>query len=208
MNTRDFADAHGISERRVRALIRSGSLQAEKRGGIWQIDARSWRRAATRRPLSQASREALADAIHLRSIVQLAGQTRSRTAARLRTLRATDDPAALLSDWWGGKAPRITNAGTSLVARAIAGDTRGVREQLDQRPSEYLRRREDLAHSVLSERSIQGLSRAVLADRAEVGVGVIRAIEAGERTPIGATRRVLRELGIQPTALPSMDVEG
>lgn len=88
------------------------------------------------------------------------GQELLRTAARIGELRSSENPAALMVDWWGGKVPSTpVNFGTNLVQHAVAGDARCVREALHRPRREYLRRREDLADVVRTERRIRGQSR-------------------------------------------------
>lgn len=109
-------------------------------------------------------------------------------------------------DWWCGKVPSApVNFGTNLVRHAIAGDPGYVREALHRPRREYLRRPEDLADRVRTERRIRGQSRQQLADHAEVSVREVRAIEDA-RPPSSSTvsQRVLRALDIEPTALPDL----
>ena len=40
MTTVQIADQLGVSERRVRELIKSGELQANSVGGVWEVDRR------------------------------------------------------------------------------------------------------------------------------------------------------------------------
>ncbi len=207
MDVRTFAQQRGVSERRVRALIANGAIHATKHGRAWAIDDSTAQASAPgRRPLSAESRSALAVAIHTRSIASLHGQTRARTAGRLRALRTAPHPASLLSDWWGGEKPTIVDAATSMVARAIAGDEHSIRIQLARNPTRYLRRPEDLAATVLTERTVLGLSRQSLTEAANLESGELRHIEASTPTSIAAIRRVLRALDIEPTALPTPQV--
>lgn len=205
MDVNQYAEAARVSPRRIRALIASGALNAKKVGRSWEISGGP-QRPLGRRPLSPISQDALADALHSRSLSGITGQTRARTAARIRALRESDDPASLLADWWGGKKPRVLNGGTSLVLHALRGDNDLVRTRLQLKPNEYLRRREDLADVVITERSIHGLSRRELAEAARVSVEVIAGIERAEpaNSP-GALRRVLRALEVEPSALPTLE---
>lgn len=206
MNVNEYAAATGVTPRRVRALIHSGALRAVRRGQLWEILDEP-KRTLSRRPLSKASQQALATAVHQRTLAGLTGQSRARTAARIRTLRQAENPAELLADWWGRKPPETLNGGTSLVLQALHGNTDTVRERLTHRPTEYLRRWEDLAEVVSSERTIQGLTRAQLAASAEVDPATVTAIETAR--PVNspsALRRVLRVLNIEPSALPPLDL--
>lgn len=206
MDVATYGRTHGVSARRVRALIASGSIAAMRHGRRWQIDERSIRETPSRRPLSPNSRQALSTVLQSRSIETLHGQMRRRTAARVRALRESEDPAALLADWWGRQAPVILDVGSSLAARAIAGDHQGVRQQLRRRSSRYLREPADLAAAVLTERTIRGLSLQDAAAAAGVETKLLRSIESGDAAPLAAIRRVLRVLDIQPSALPTPEV--
>jgi ribosome-binding protein aMBF1 (putative translation factor) len=90
-----------------------------------------------------------------------------------------------------------------MVARAIAGDHDSVREQVRRRPTMYLRRPEDLAAAVLSERTIRGLSVQALAVKSDLAPRQVRRIEQADPDSVGSIRSVLRALDIEPTALPT-----
>jgi hypothetical protein len=204
MNVHEFARQRGISERRVRALIANGSVHATKHARAWKIDSGSAPTLApSRRPLSAESRKALSAAIQTQSIASLEGQLRARTAKRVRALREADNPAALLADWWGNVAPAIVDAASSMAARAVDGDHDSVREQLRRHPTRYLRLREDLAETVLTERTIQGFSIHALAAKADVTPQQLRRIEQASPDTVRSMRRVLRALNLEPTALPT-----
>lgn len=209
MKVVEAAVSLGVSPRRVRALIGAGRLAAERHGRDWEVEASSvtaldGRRG--RRPLSARSRDLLAQALHQRSLGGLAGQERARTAARIRQLRTAEDPAGLLIQWWGGRPGRAINFGTNLVDHALSGNNAYVKTALARTRYEYLRKPADLADIVNSERTIAGLSRVELAERAQLPVETIRLIENAR--PVGspgAIRKVLRALDIEPTALPDMN---
>jgi DNA-binding XRE family transcriptional regulator len=205
MNVKEAAAALDVSPRRVVAMIAAGQITATKAAGCWHItEVPSVR--SRRRPLSGRSQSLLAQALHTRSLAGVHGQELSRTAARIRELRSSENPAELLVDWWRGNvdiAP--VNFGTNLVRHAVVGDAEYVREALHRPRREYLRRPEDLAEVVGTERRIRGLSLQQLAREAEVSVADVRAIENGR--PLSSptiSRRVLRVLEIEPTALPDL----
>ncbi|GAA1883477.1 hypothetical protein GCM10009715_32300 [Paeniglutamicibacter psychrophenolicus] len=203
MNVGEASKALGVTERRVRALIQQGKLKARKVGRAWQIDDLQLRRAE-RRPLSEHSRLVLSRALHNRSLTGLTGQDRKRTAKRIAELRASDNPAVLLIDWWGGKHSGPLNFGTNLVEHALAGNSAYVFESLHRTRHEYLRKPEDLADIVSSERLVQGFTQAELADKAQVSLADLKMIERAIRLPLPSpSRRILRVLNIQPTALPN-----
>jgi hypothetical protein len=204
MNVHEFARQRGISKRRVRALIANGSVHATKHARAWRIDSGSAPTLApSRRPLSAESRKALSAAIQTQSIASLEGQLRARTAKRVRALREADNPAALLADWRGNVAPAIVDAASSMAARAVAGDHDSVREQLRCHPTRYLRLREDLAETVLTDRTIQGFSIHALAAKADVTPQQLRRIEQASPDTVRSMRRVLLALNLEPTALPT-----
>lgn len=205
MKTEEAADALGVSPRRVVAMIGAGQIEATKVGQRWHITTLPPSRS--RRPLSDRSRSLLARALHTRSLAGIDGQERARTAARLRELRSSNDPAALLAEWWGGAGDdEPVNFGTNLVRHALAGDRDYVREALHRRRREYLRQREDLADVVSTERRVRGLSIHDLAQTAEVPDSAVRRIERGLPMSSPSTaRKVLRVLDIEPTALPDVD---
>lgn len=204
MNVGELAERMGVTPRRVRALIASGRISAVKVGNSWEITD-SGDRARQRRPLSARSRDQLAKALHYRSLRGLRGHDRARTAARIRLLRTSADPSGLLVDWWGGQPDQKVNGGTNLVAHAIAGNVEHVKAMLALRREEYLRRPDDLADLVASERAILGLSRQELAEAAGVPLDVVTRLERAKPVASpGDMRRVLRTLDIHAVALPDL----
>ena len=205
MNFVEYAKESGVSPRRVRALAESGRLHAYKIGGRWEIkEAAAPRHEHPGHPLSDESRRALAGALHQRTLEGLTGQTRARTAKRIRELREADDPAALLIAWWGSQEPSGISYGANLVAHALEGRGDYVRELIRERRREYLRTWPALAATVSAERAIAGVSRAELAERAGVDVRDVASIEKARHLPsVSAIRRVLRAIGVEPTAIPS-----
>jgi excisionase family DNA binding protein len=207
MDVVEYATALKVSPRRVRALIARKQIPAHRLGGRWVIEESEVRQPRSSRPLSDASQNSLARALHNRSLVGLAGHDRARTAARIRALRASDDPASLLVAWWAGQEPVGVNGGTNLVQHALRGNGSYVKERIQARPSEYLREWWALAEVVSSERTIRGLSRSELAALSNVTTAAISSIE--REVPIdsiSAIRRVLAALDIQPSAIPSVRV--
>ncbi|MCJ1707065.1 helix-turn-helix domain-containing protein [Microbacterium sp. VKM Ac-2923] len=205
MNVREAAAALDVSPRRVVAMIAAGQITATKARGGWQItEVPSVR--SRRRPLSKKSQSLLARALHTRSLAGVHGQELYRTAARIRELRSSENPAELLVDWWRGNVDNApVNFGTNLVRHALAGHAGYVREALRRPRREYLRRPEDLAEVVGTERRVRGLSLQQLAREAEVSVADVRAIENGRPLSSPTTSRsVLRVLDIEPTALPDL----
>ncbi len=97
------------------------------------------------------------------------------------------------------------NFGVNLVQHALAGDRAYVDAALTRPRREYLRQADDLADTVSTERAIHGLTRRELAAAAGVSVEDVRRIEAAETVrSIGAVRRVLRVLEVEPSALPDV----
>jgi excisionase family DNA binding protein len=204
MNVNEAAKRLGVSPRRVVAMIAAGQISAIKAGGRWEISGLPVARR-TRRPLSPHSRALLASALHARSLAGLSGQDLARTAARIRELRSAENPARLLSAWWGGAPDDALNFGTNLVQHAIEGDEAYVTAALHRRRREYLRNPQDLADTVKSERRIRGLTPQGLAEAAHVPLEEVRAIErARPMTSPSIVRRVLRVIDVEPTALPDL----
>jgi NAD(P)-dependent dehydrogenase (short-subunit alcohol dehydrogenase family) len=96
----------------------------------------------------------------------------------------------------------ITGGGPG-IDRAIAGDSDSIREQLRRNPTRYLRRPEDLAAAVLTERTIRGLSIPALAIKANVTPHQERLTERADPNSVRSMRRVLRALDLEPSALPT-----
>lgn len=201
MDVNEAALKLGVSPRRVRALISGGKIPVYRSGERWETEALP--PARSRRPLSVRSREQLTKALRSRSLRGLAGQARARTARRLNLLRTADDPATILLDWWGGQAEEKDAYVRNLLERTLAGDTAGVRDALRRRHPAYLAKTERLSDRVGTERRIQGLSREELAHTAGVNVSDVLDVEHGRpmRTP-GPSHRILKALGITPSALP------
>lgn len=195
----------GVTPGRVRTLINNGRISAHRSAGKWHIDDLPL--ARTRRPLSPRSREQLATALHTRSLQGLDGQERARAARRLHLLRTSSDPASLLLEWWGGQALEKDRFVRNLLERSLAGDTAGVRDSLRQRHPAYLATLTRLSDRVGTERRIQGLTLKQLAEQAGIPESMLRAIERGTalRSP-GPSRKVLKVLGVTPSALPPLDV--
>ena len=207
MNVKEYAQARSISERGVRKLIERGRIPASRKPGskAWIIeDSSATRHTRSRRPLAPRSQDALIHFFRTNTLGGLDSKTKERTAQRIRLLRSSDAPAAVLADWFNGQPPAGLNAGSNLVAHAVAGNEDRVRQVLHRKYAEYLRERVDLAQRVSDERAIQGLTRADLAAAAGVELAVLSAIERGKPVEsIAAVRRVLRALDIEPSAIPA-----
>ena len=207
MNVKEYAKARNISERGVRKLIERGRVHATRKTGskAWVIeDSPEPRHTRGRRPLAPRSQDALIHFFRTNNLEALDPKTRERTAQRIRLLRGSEKPAAILADWFAGQAPVGLNAGSNLVAHAVAGHDDRVRQVLHRKHAEYLRERADLAQRVRDERAIRGLTRADLAAAADVELPVLSAIERGKSiASVAAVRRVLRALDIEPAAIPA-----
>jgi hypothetical protein len=201
MDVNEFSKRNGIGPRRVRAMITSGDVKAKKVGRKWNILDETRPTIHTRRPLSDASREALIQALNDRTLEGLTGQMRARTAERINMLRASDKPSGLLTDWWRGATPTGISGAANLILHAQKGDDDRVREVLRRKQERYLRRPQDLARAVRDERTIRHLSVEELATLAELNSEIIE--RTGKNESIRATRRVLNALQITPSAIPS-----
>ena len=206
LNVGEASKVPGMSERRVRALFQQDKFKAQKIGRTWQIDELDLHRT-TRRPLSEHSRLILSRALHSRSLPGLTGQDRLRTAKRIAELRSSDNPALPFIDWWGGKPWAPLNIGTNLVDHALDGNTAYVFENLHRRQDECLRKPKGLADIVSSERLIQGFTQTELASMADVPLADLKKIELAILLPSPTpSRRILRTLNIEPTALPDLAI--
>lgn len=207
MDVNSAAARLGVTPRRIRALIASGHIEAERDGNRWVIVDLGRTGIRKHRPLSQRSRDALIHTIRNRTLGPLKGQERARTAARLSTLRGADDPAALIAEWWGDGDVYGDVFARSLVERARGGDNAYIRQVVAPRRAEYLRKWEDLAQVLATERTVRKLSIDDIADKAGVPASQVRRIE--QARPVnapGALRRILGVVGVEPTALPDMDL--
>lgn len=109
--------------------------------------------------------------------------------------------------WWGGKLWGPLNIGTNLVDHALDGNTAYVFENLHRRQEECLRKPEGLADIVSSERLIQGFTQTELASMADVPFADLKKIELAILLPSPTpSRRILRTLNIEPTALPDLAI--
>ena len=198
--------ARRISERGVRKLIERGRIPASRKLGskAWVIDDSSANQhTRSRRPLTPRSQDAFIHFFGTNTLAGLDSKTKERTAQRIRFLRGSDAPAAVLADWFNGQPPAGLNAGSNFIAHEVAGNDARVRQMLQRRHAAYLRERVDLAQRVSDERAIRGLTRAGLAAAADVDLIVLSAIERGRPvTSIAAIRPVLRALHIEPSAIP------
>ena len=203
MNVNDAAVELSVTPRRVRALIADGKIAAHKAGAHWEIDALPRERKT--RPLSRRSQEHLVKALRSRSLRGIEGHERARTARRLHTLRTSRNPAAILLDWWGGHTDEHDIFFRSLLERALAGDSHGVRETLQRRQPAYLATTARLSDRITTERRIQGLTQEELANLAGVKTSAVRDLERGRAmSSPSPSRRVLKALNIVPSALPPM----
>lgn len=185
-------------------MIAAGDVKAERVGRNWEVLDEDRPTVHSRRPLSETSRKALLQALNKRTLDGLTGQLRSRTAERIHMLRESDEPSALLTDWWRGSTPTGISGAANLILHAKRGDDDRVREVLHRRPERYLRRPEDLARAVRDERTIRRLSVDELGRLAGLPADAVRRVErTGGTESIGATRRILSALQISPSAIPS-----
>ncbi len=208
MNVNEASEALGVSPRRVRAMISQGTIPAQMVKGRWQLQDYNPRTQRSRRPLSPSSRTALVDTLRTRSLGTLTAQTRARTADRLRALRDTSDPASLIASWW----PEGDEGGDpftrSLVRNARAGNNAYLTKLVKPRANEYLRSRERLADILKTERAVRGLSVLELADASGVQSKIISHLEKGLRVSSpAAALRTLAVVGVQPTALPDLEMK-
>ncbi|MCB2412436.1 helix-turn-helix domain-containing protein [Demequina sp. TTPB684] len=104
----EAAARHGVSPQRIRALIASGQLRAERAGRDWRVDPVSLEVADSRssRPLSSRMAVALVAMASGGSPEGLDSSERSRAGARLARLKESPEPARLLRSWLANLEPR------------------------------------------------------------------------------------------------------
>lgn len=204
MDANEAAAQLGVSPRRVRALAASGRIDAVRNGKSWEVHALPPR--ARRRPLAPTSRDLLDQALTQRTLGDMKGQARKRTAERIRELRTAEDPAAIIAAWWGGQKPQGYGVGADLARHALDGDTAYVRRIVRAKRPEFARDPKVLAEIVATERTIAGLTTDRLAEEAGVPAASVKAIEHG-RMPdrVSHVLKVLSKLGVEATALPSVE---
>lgn len=208
MNVEEAAAQLGVSPRRVRALIADGKIPAKRVGTRWEITAEPAARPS-RRPLSELSRRMLAKALHYGTLAGVTSHARTRTAERLRLLRAAEDPGSILLDWWGHQPDAEPDAYVrSLLQRAAAGDVAGVRVTVHRPKAAYLATTGRLSDRIATERAVQGLSIPKLAEITGIDERNIRALERGRaQASPGPARKILRALEVKPSALPPLEAE-
>jgi excisionase family DNA binding protein len=119
------ADVLGVNQSRVRALIASGVLDAEKVGGVWLVDrtsiaSRNREQASAGRPLSPANAWAL---LHAASGEELPSGLES--SARWRVRRALE------SYGLNALRPRLARRAESSSYWALPGELRALRDRDD-----------------------------------------------------------------------------
>ena len=202
--TQQYATEHGLSVRRVRALAAAGRLPAHRSGTTWVIeDGARHEPSRAPRPMAAPMRQRLLSALRDQSLIGLTGPDRVRVARHLSALRTSEEPAALLRAWFRDEVPTGWTPGELMVRQA--------HEYRDSRVAALVRRPrrtfastpDRLARSVADERAIQHLTRLELAVLADVEPVVVTDLERGRPgVALGATRRVLRALDVEPLALP------
>jgi hypothetical protein len=207
--TEEYADEHGISPRRVRALAAAGRIPAHRVGTAWVIEDGARHEAShAPRPMGARMRQLLLRALRDQSLVGLTGPDRIRVARHLGALRAADEPAALLRAWFRDDVPTGWTPGELIVRQAHEGRDDRVAALVRRPRRTFASTPERLARAIVDERSIRQLSRDELAVRAGVAADVVADLERGRPgVGIGATRSVLRALDVEPLALPPVTTE-
>ena len=128
LSVSEFAARRGVSQRRVRALIESGKLEARKVGNRWVIEdaaLRSKRPAV--RPMSSKNAWALAVELkgaEIASAGELSSTEERRIRAKVDRLKNADDPVALLSAWLANRADRHVFSADQDVVNELRADQR------------------------------------------------------------------------------------
>lgn len=104
----DVAEQLGVSQQRIRELLRRGRLDGQKISGRWLIDPASLPAVSRRvgQPLSPRVAWALADIASGGHAPSLSAAERSRARAKLRHLLDSDDPVPTLASLMARRASR------------------------------------------------------------------------------------------------------
>jgi hypothetical protein len=209
VTTEEYANEHGISPRRVRALAAAGRIPAQRVGASWAIESGArYEPSRAPRPMGGKMRALLLVALRDQSLVGLTGPDRIRVVRHLAALRAADEPAALLRAWFRDDVPTGWSPGELMVRQAHEGRDDRVAVLVRRRRRTFASTPERLARAIIDERMIRQLSRVELAARAGVTPDVVADLERGHPgVGLGATRSVLRALDVEPLALPPVAAE-
>ena len=209
VTTEEYANEHGISPRRVRALAAAGRIPAQRIGTSWVIEAGARHEPShAPRPMGGKMRALLIRALRDQSLVGLTGPDRIRVARHLAALRTSDEPASLLRAWFRDDVPTGWSPGELIVRQAHEGRDDRVTALVRRPRRTFASTPERLARAVTDERTIRQLSRAELAARADVAADVVADLERGRPgVGVGAIRSVLRALDVEPLALPPVTTE-
>jgi hypothetical protein len=209
VTTEEYANEHGISPRRVRALAAAGRIPAQRVGTSWAIEPGAQHEPfRAPRPMGGKMRALLLRALRDQSLVGLTGPDRIRVARHLAALRAADDPASLLRAWFRDDVPTGWSPGELIVRQAHEGRDDRVTALVRRPRRTFGSTPERLARAIIDERMIRQLSRVELAACAGVTPDVVADLERGRPgVGLGATRSVLRALDVEPLALPPVTTE-
>ncbi|MBP1326112.1 DNA-binding XRE family transcriptional regulator [Leucobacter exalbidus] len=136
--------------------------------------------------------------MHTGTLDHVTGTRKKRAGERIRQFWASDDPAKLLRDWWGGT-PSEGRGGAALVRAAQKGYDWQVRDVHRSRNTWILDSPDLIKRRVGDYRAIRGLTIDEVADAAHVDPQVVSMLERQGVTPTTNrdAARVIRALDIK-----------
>lgn len=200
MDLKTYAAHEGISVQRASQLARSGKIVARKTAGRWVIEQPTPRRTRPGRSYSQNTRDDVVAYLHRRTLeVAPPGYRRGRLAARIRELRAADNPAQYLRDMFAEAPVPEGPGGAAIVRAAMRGLDDQVQEVVLAQHDHFLTTPAKVAAAIRDERMLQRLSRATVAAAAGIPLESYTRLEARGASRLGNIdgRRVMQVLGIR-----------
>ncbi len=183
-SVKDFAAENGISVQRVRELARKGAINASFVDGAWSIaEPPGQRTPRRRRPLSRASQDALIRFLDTNSLRHVQGHAKDRLAAKLQALQQSENPAALLREYFADRTDLDGVGGIAMVRSALKGNDSQVRDGLCVTPKRVLNGIDSVSDALRTLRSISGLSAESISTGAGISISSYRRLESGTSTP-------------------------
>lgn len=184
MSISDFAAARKVTVQHARRLAREGKVPARRDGKRWEV-VNADVPARTRRSLGAQVREDLGVFIRTRTMDHVTGMRKQRLANAVRQLRAAQNPASLLREYFAGHPVPSDIAGAALVKAAINGLDRAVDSSLAMRPTYVLRSPDEFAKRLVEHRLLLDLTSAEVAGSVSVPESTVRRVERGNYPQLG-----------------------
>lgn len=200
----EYAASQGISQQRARELARAGKIAARRTGRAWEINTEASPPRFARRPLSAQSIDDLLAVIADMNLDSVTGVRKQRAADRLRRLRASESPAALLAQWAGRTPQQPARAHQRAILRAAQlGRDDYLKLVLAEVDSDDLSDPQLLKKRLRDAMQVNQLRADTLAERAGVpAADVQQLLSRGRLKNYGRTARILRTAGLKPGAVP------